>query len=64
MPHRLLIAYLLIAVLAAGLAFAFWRGVYNSGHNVRRRERRARRARREQEKLANAGDRPDGDTSH
>ena len=62
MTNRLLIAYLLIALLAAGLAFAYWRGVYNSEHNVRRRARRERRTRRQQEKLVDAGARPGSDT--
>jgi hypothetical protein len=47
MSSRELFAYALIAVLLAGAAFAFWRLVYNSEHNIRRRKRRQRRARHE-----------------
>lgn len=45
MTTRHLIGYLLLLLLLAGIAVAVWRVIYNSEHNVRRRERRARRDR-------------------
>jgi hypothetical protein len=45
MPTRVLLAYLLIALMLAGGAYVAWRMIYNSEHNVRRRARRERRAR-------------------
>ena len=45
MTTRHLIAYALIVLLLAGAAVAIWRTIYNSEHNVRRRERRARHER-------------------
>lgn len=44
MTTRLAIAYLLLALLAAGAIFLVWWVVHNSEHNVRRRERRGRRS--------------------
>lgn len=42
MQTRQLIAYALLSLLVAGLAFWGWLAVYNSDDRVRRRERRAR----------------------
>ena len=60
MPTRVLIAYLLIAVLLGGGAFVIRRAVYNSEHNVRRRARRERRARYKAE--LETTDEDDGDS--
>lgn len=43
MPERLLVAYLMIALLAGGLAAAFWRLVYNSPQQRMRRYYRRKR---------------------
>jgi hypothetical protein len=43
MPERLLVAYLMIALLAGGLAAAFWRLVYNSPRQRMRRHYRRKR---------------------
>lgn len=52
-------AYVLLILLLAGVAFAIWRAIHNSAANVRRRERRERRARY---KAALARERADEET--
>jgi len=43
MPTRVLVAYVLIVLFAAGAAALVWRAIYYSERNVRRRARQARR---------------------
>jgi hypothetical protein len=43
MPTRVLIAYVLIVLFAAGAVALIWRAIYYSERNVRRRARHARR---------------------
>lgn len=45
MTTRQIIGYLLLLLLLAAVAVAFWRAIYNSERNVHRRDRRARRER-------------------
>lgn len=45
MPTRLLIAYLLMALLGSGLAGMIWWAIYNSPQRKMRRHYRARRER-------------------
>jgi hypothetical protein len=52
MPTRVLIAYVLIALLVAAAGVLAWRANYYSERNVRRRAREARRQRRRMESQA------------
>jgi hypothetical protein len=57
MTIREFIGYLLLALMIAAVGYAWWTYVYNSRHNVRRREHRARRERAGQAALgAGSGD--------
>jgi hypothetical protein len=51
MTVRHLIAYALMLMLMAGIAWALWNVTYNSPRSVRRRQRRARQARRQLDNL-------------
>lgn len=45
MPERLIIAYLLILLLAAGVGVAIWMAIYNSPRQKMKRHYRAKRHR-------------------
>lgn len=45
MPERLIVAYVLLALLAGGLAGAIWWGIHNSSHQKLKRYYREKRDR-------------------